>query len=372
MKPNIEQQVNEVWDIAVFLQMMAAFCDDIDFNELSKLMISFHNLIKESDDDKITKELPRIEKKIRTMEELIKIKYPLKRDYRDITRDWNEKHKVNKELFSDGIMLGWLEEQIDLKNYYHYDYTPYHFKIGLVIHKGRGEIEENFLLQDSFSCLVKAERLLNLLENYSNRQKEQFKSVGKSEFDKKTLDSITALKYEISFYSRMTIISFYSFLECFVNSIGFDYYYRNKDKQYLSDDEIEILQGTRDNRFLSLKNKIERFQKILRADKTAIIILSDENQIKEPFKTLFDNYEKLRNASVHYSPSKSRIWMKPHDWINEASVFARLVINSANEIWKSCHETNKGPDYLGRLEFRRLYKMAESKEILVNEIKNDN
>lgn len=94
------------------------------------------------------------------------------------------------------------------------------------------------------------------------------------------------------------------------------------------------------------------------------------NQSKEPFKSLFNNYEGLRNASVHYSPAKSRIWLKPHDWIDKASDFSKLVVDSANEIWKSCHETNKGPDYLGRLEYDRLYKMAESREININEIKN--
>jgi hypothetical protein len=365
---DFEHEINKVWDIAVFLQMMAAFCDDIDFDEYSTLMLSFHDLIKESEEQKIKKELPIFENKLRKIAESIRKKYPLKRDYRDIAKDWNEKHKIDKEIFSNGIMIGWLEEQIDLSNYYRYDYTPYQFKVGLVVHKGRGEIEENFLLQDSFTCLVKAEKGLKILENFGNSQKEKFKSKSEKEFDKKTLDSLNALKYEISFYSRLTIVSFYSFLECFVNSLGFDYYYRHMDK--LSTDDAEILQGSKNGRFLNLKHKIEKYQKITRSDKSAKIVLSDDNQSKEPFKSLFNNYEGLRNASVHYSPAKSRICLKPHDWIDKASDFSKLVVDSANEIWKSCHETNKGPDYLGRLEYDRLYKMAESREININEIKN--
>ena len=266
-------------------------------------------------------------------------------------------------------MIGWLEEQVDLTNFYTYDYTPYHFKIGLVIHKGRGEIEENFLLQDSFTCLVKARKRLILLDDFGKSQKEKFKSKGESKFDKETLDSLNILKYEVSFYSRLTIISFFSFLESFINSIGFDYFYRNKDS--LNDKEAEILKGSKNGRFLNLKYKIEKYQKILRTDKIAKIVLSVDNQLLEPFKSLFENYEELRNASVHFSPLKSRIWLKPHDWYCSAENFSKLVIDAAVQIWKSCHETDKGPDYLGRLEYDRLYKMAELREKEISNIEKN-
>ncbi len=256
---------------------------------------------------------------------------------------------------------------MDLVNYCRYDYTPYHFKVGLVVHKGRGEIEENFLLQDSFMCLVKAQKNLKNLEDFGSSEKKKFKSKDKIEFDKDTLDSLTDLKYEASFYSRLTIISFYSFLECFVNSIGFDYYYRNKTT--LNDKEAEELQGSKNGRFLNLKYQIEKYQKIMRLDKATKIILSDDNQIKEPFKTLFLDYEELRNAAVHFSPIKSRIWLKPHDWVNKAQDFANLTVKAAIQIWQACHETDKGPDYLGRLEFESLYKMSVSREEKISVIK---
>ncbi|HPE77510.1 MAG TPA: hypothetical protein PLC80_15565 [Draconibacterium sp.] len=364
-----EQNINRIWDIAVFLQMMAAFCNDIDFYEYKTLMLDFHELIKDSDEQKINTELSIYERQLTDIANSIIKKYPLKRNYREIAKDWNEKHKLDKEVISNGVMIGWLEKQIDLTNYYWYDYTPYHFKVGLVIHKGRGEIEENFLLQDSFTCFVKAEKGIKLLDNFGNGQKEKFKSQGKNEFDKETLDKLNALKYEVSFYSRMTIISFYSFLECFVNSLGFDYYYRNEES--IDKKDAEILRGSKNGRFLNLKCKIEKYQKILRADKSAKIILSDDNQIKEPFKSLFDSYEELRNSSVHYSPEKLRIWLKPHDWFNKAKDFSVLVIEASIQIWKSCHETSKGPDYLGRLEYDRLYKMAKEREEEIREIEKN-
>ena len=361
-----EQQVNKVWDVAVFLQMMAAFCHDINFSEYKLLMLNLHDFIKNSGREKIIKELLGYEKLLTNIAEPIIQKYPLKRDYREIAKDWNEKHKLDKEIFSNGIMIGWLEEQIDLTNYYQYDYTPYHFKVGLVVHKGRGEIEENFLLQDSFACLVKAEKQIKILDKFGYSQKEKFRSEGKTEFNKETLDLLNTLKYEISFYSRMTIISFYSFLECFVNSLGFDYYYRHKNT--LNDRDVEILKGSKNGRFLNLKYKIEKYQKILRTDKTVQIILSDENQIREPFKSLFHSYEELRNASVHFSPEKLRIWLKPHDWLDKAKEFSKLIIDASIQIWKSCHNTGKGPDYLGRLEFDRLHKMAEDREQKLHEV----
>lgn len=137
---DIEQKINRVWDIAVYLQMMAAFCNDLDFNEYSELMLEIHKNIKESDEKEIWIKLPKFEKQLNDIARPIKLKYKLKRDYREIAKDWNEKHKIDKDIFSNGIMIGWLEEQIDLSNYYPYDYTPYQFKVGLVIHKGRGEI----------------------------------------------------------------------------------------------------------------------------------------------------------------------------------------------------------------------------------------
>lgn len=364
----IEDKLRRVWDIAVFLQMIAAFSNDINFNEYSRLMTEFHDIIKNSNEEVLKKEFPVFENMFNEIFEQMRLKYPLKRDYQEIAKDWNDRCKKDKEVFSNGIMIGWLEEQVDLSNYYKYDFTPYHFKIGLVMHKGRGEIEENFLLQDSFICLVRAKKQLIILEKYSQRQKIHHKTLGKKEFDKDTLDSLNTIKYEVALFSRLAIISFFSFFECFVNSIGFDFFYRNKDK--LPDHELEILQGCRNGTYLNLKDKIEKYQKIIRNDRVAKIILSDKKQMREPFKSLFENYAELRNASVHFSPAKSRIWLKPHDWCDKAEDLSKLVVEAANDIWKCCHHTDKGPDYLGRLEYNRLYRLAELREDEMNNMEN--
>lgn len=365
---DFQEEVNRVWDTAVFLQMLAAFSDELNFEDYSRLMLDIHKLIQGGNCDILKRRLPEYEKKLVSIALSLSSKYPRKRPISEIAKDWDEKCKTDKEILSNGIMIGWLEEQIDLKYFKRYDYYPYQFKIGLVINKGRGEVEEHFLLKDSFLCLIKAKNRLRILNQYGEIQKKKFNKIENPQVDIYTMDSINAIKYEVSFYSRMTIISFFSFLESFINSIGFDFYYRNRGK--LKSGEEELLQGTNLNqtRFLSLKNKIEKYQEIIRSDSVAKIVLSDPNQIKAPFKTLFEKFNELRNASVHYSPKKARIWLKPHDWVNEAEEFSKLVIQSALEIWKSCHEVNKGPDYLGRLEYDRLYKIANDQEKEIRKI----
>ena len=355
-----QKDIQNIWDRAVFLQMMASFCDDINFEEYNSLMQNLHQLIIGSDKEAIEKEINVYKEKLNKILKEIIPKYHPKRSFSEIAFDWNHKFIENKEFLSYGIDIGWLEKQVDLSNYYRYDYTPYHFKVGLVVHKGRGEIEENYILLDSFTALIKAKRLLKRLENSGKSLKDEFLANGKTKFDKKALDYLNFIKYEVSFYSRMAVVSFFSFLESFVNSIGFDHYFRYKKS--LNNNDAEILQGNKKGRVLNLKYKIESYQKIIRSDKKAIIVLSDDNQITEPFKSLFCYYEELRNSSVHFSPQKAKIWLKPYDWVEKAELFSQLIIEGALMIWKSCHETNKGPDYLGRLEYDRLYKEAKQRD----------
>lgn len=340
--------------------MMASFCEEIDFYKFNEFHLFFYDLIKQSNSEEVIKKLPIIEKQLIKIERSITKKYPIKVEYEKIAEEWNNLFKNDIEILSNGVMIGWLEKLVDLSNFYKYDYYPYHFKIGLAIHKGRGEIEEHFLLRDAFKCLVRAEKYLKLLENYGNYQKKLYKEKDKTKFDNITLTELNTIKFEVSYYSRLTIISFYSFIECFVNSIGFDNYYR-KERE-LNETDLEILQGLKKGRFLNLKYKIEAYQKILRKDKTAKIVLSDNKQVKDPFLTFFNVYEEIRNSAVHYSPNKTKIWIKPHDWILKAKEFSKLTVQAAKIIWISCYETDKGPDYLGRLDYEKLYKLAIQSE----------
>ena len=75
---NLEEEINRVWDIAVYLQMMAAFCVDLDFNEYQLLMLEFHETIKLGYKNEISTKLYEIEKKLEFIANPLKLKYPLR------------------------------------------------------------------------------------------------------------------------------------------------------------------------------------------------------------------------------------------------------------------------------------------------------
>jgi hypothetical protein len=131
------------------------------------------------------------------------------------------------------------------------------------------------------------------------------------------------------------------------------------------------LKGLKKNNYLSLKSKIEKFQMIIREDKLIKIKTLDTKQIKEPFLSFFNMFEEIRNSSVHYSPEKEAIWMKPNEWVQKANEFAKLAIQVGVEFWNVCYDELGNPDYLGRFEFERLYKEAENRLVSRNKIEKE-
>jgi hypothetical protein len=233
---------------------------------------------------------------------------------------------------------------MNLDNLSLYEYVPYHFRIALGVHKGKYGIEEEFLLKDAFNSLAKAQYYYELLISYGKEYEDKL-NLG----DADAYKIVTDIKYEVCANSRLTIISFYAFIECFVNSVGASFSKRNQST--LTESEFEILNGKRKGRFLQLKSKIERFPPIIRTDGKSIIITSDDVQIKEPFLTFFENYEQLRNASVHFSPDKESIWLKPKDWLNKANSFSRLSCEVALKFWNACFPDYEDPEYLGKIDY---------------------
>lgn len=344
----LEERINEVFNIAVYLQLMGAFVPNSDWRQIKEIVLSTHDFLKNSPKKQIESKLPLMRETLQKMANFFIAKFPPKKSVDEIASNWNELFKGGNNVFSYGITYGWLDEQMNIESLYSYDHVPYHFRIGLVVHKGFGEIEEAFLLKDAFNVLAKAEYYYQLLLDYGGLAKKE-ESGNRKEFSPDTYKQITDIKYEVAAFSRLTIISFYAFVECFVNSVGFSYLQRNIDR--LNETEKETLKGLRKGRFLQLKSKIERYHKVIRDDKLPKIITSDEKQMKEPFISFFDYYEQLRNSSVHYSPLKKQIWMKPKDWLDKAREFAKLSINVSKEFWNACHENLDDPHYLGKLEF---------------------
>jgi hypothetical protein len=98
---------------------------------------------------------------------------------------------------------------------------------------------------------------------------------------------------------RAILISSFNFLESYLNGIAFDYYIKNKEK--ITKKEKEKLTETKDdgsNRYLSLREKIISYPRIIISDKHPVF---DEDNCKE-VKNIVNIAKKYRDAIVHSSP----------------------------------------------------------------------
>jgi hypothetical protein len=347
---------------------MGSFVPNSNFNEIKEIVNSTNQFIRNSPEREIREKLPEIKVVLGKMITVFMNKFPLKRQLNLITKEFNSFFKKGEEVYTYGLEHGWLDQQMDLKELGYYDDTPYHFRIGLGTHRGKGSIEEDFLIKDAFNIRVKAERYHNLLMVYGEQLKKT-QEEGKNEFTNELYSQITELKFEVCAFSRLTIVSFYSFIEGFVNSVGHSYHLKNEQK--LSNQEIELLKGFKKRNYISLKSKIEKFQKLIRDDKQAIIVVSDDNQIPEDFKLFFDYYEQLRNSAMHYSPLKETIWMKPKEWLDRAIEFSELSTKIALQFWKAWYPNSEGPKYIGKLDYTVHLENAKKRNFRVEKILNE-
>lgn len=350
---NIEVETNEVIDTIVYLQLMSFLLPNTKSKDINEIINSTYKFVKNSSKFELISKLPEIKIILNQFVEQYMKEFPLKKAISQVAYEWNSFFKEGKNPLGYGINYGWLEEQMDLSKLYNYNYVPYHYKVGLYAHAGYGGVEEDVLLKDAFTTLVKTDKAFKLLNEYGlHIKKEDINNISNEEYKR-----ISDIKFEVCSYSRLTVISFYAFVECFVNSVGYSYLLRNEN--ILTNENKEVLKGYKKGSYLSLKSKIEQFQKIIRKDKKCKIITSDKNQIKEPFNTFFNNYEHLRNSAVHFSPMKEPIWLKPEEWVKIAKEFSELSLQVALEFWQSCYEDLNKPDYLGRFDFYKLYKLSE-------------
>lgn len=262
-----------------------------------------------------------------------------------ISEEFNDICSKNKEIYSWGLEYGWLQRVMDCSNMGFPKDLPFHARIGLGHHAGFGSVEEEFLLRDAFFMLALSEEAYKNMHTYHKHWKESNKFK-----DPELVNRLFGIMNQnVATYSRLCILSFFSFVESFVNSIGYDFSLRNKD--ILSPKDIEILHGQKKGRYLSLEYKIEKFPSIIRPDKKTPIILSDAKQIKEPFKRFFKHIKEIRDSSVHYSPEKEAIWRKPKDWIKRAGSSSKLCLEVSLEFWRACYPDRKKPQYLNGLDY---------------------
>jgi hypothetical protein len=291
--------------------------------------------------------------------------FPPKKDLAEISLAYNQLLNSDNSIFSYGIPFGWLDTFIDTSNFFNSD-IPYQARIGTGFHAGNWSLEEMFLLDDGFFFLLCAEIELETLNDIKDKIIE---SENKGYPDENIYYEARAINLNTCSYARNSIVNLYSFIECFVNSIGYDFFLRNETR--LSEDEKELLQGRKKSNYVSLEYKVEKFHQLIRTDHKQVLCISDLKQIREPFKTFFTEYKEIRDAAMHYSPNKKSIWIKPTDWVAKAQNNSQLVIEVANEIWKSCYPDKEPPFYLRDLSFQKCYDAAKERINDTNKTKSN-
>ena len=230
------------------------------------------------------------------------------------------------------------------------DDLPFHARVGIGQNAGTYMVEEEFLLFDAFFFLIKTRNAVNQMETASEEISQQSKSI-----DQNTKHILSTLNINVATYARISVTSFYSFVECFVNSIGEDFIARNPG---LSITQQEYLRGTKKSRYISIENKIEQFPSIIREDNKSPIIISDSAQIVEPFVSFVKEVKGIRDASAHYNLQKDNLWRSPQEWLEIANDACKTCISVSRFFWQACYPQRPLPAYLGQLNETIHTKMA--------------
>jgi len=290
--------------------------------------------------------------------------FPPKKELSVISKLFNTLLKEEPEIFSFGIPFFWLDAIIDTKKLYNYN-IPYQARIGTGRHAGNWSLEEMYFLGDGFFFLIKAEKELELLLSLGNKLQNSVKDGYPSQ---EAYLQTNTIKLNTCSYGRNSILNLYSFLECFINGVAYDFYLRNKNA--LSEIESEILQGKKSDKYISLEYKLEKYPTIIRQDHKQIIFVNDIKQLKEPFITLINECKELRDSSMHFSPNKEAIWRKPTDWVEKAKKYSIIILESARCFWKACYPEREYPSYFLELDYKKCFDKAEIRFAETKEIKS--
>lgn len=336
---------------------------NITHTEINEVLGIARKFILNASNQEIQSKGPGILQTFESLVNYYQAKVPPKKPYEIIGSEFNKLSSEKDEIYSYGIEFRWLEERLDCSKINLNKEIPWQTRIGIGHHAGRLELEESFLLRDAFYLFVNAK------ETYNN----MFERAGEiKELETKEISSynkyLTYANLDVATYSRLTMVSMLSFIEAFVNSVGYDYFLRNKEK--LTEKEIELLNGKKGRRYLSIETKLEKFPKIIRSVKISPIIISDVGQRREPFISFIDNLKPIRNSSMHYSPKKESIWRRPKDWLKSAESSTQLCVSVAREFWLACYPNRSMPFYLFELDYDNLMEEAKNRLHAKNNILN--
>jgi hypothetical protein len=266
-----------------------------------------------------------------------------------------EDHPDMNTLYNLGIEFGWLEPLIFCENIVPTDF-PFHGRIGIYTNAGRNYIEEFVILEDAFFLLNLMEKEFKKTKKFYTKLEKRIK-IGYKQSWQERLNIFTA---NICIYSRICIQTFVNFVEVFVNSIGYDFYARNK--RILTSDQIEKLKGFTNSHkkkhFLSLANKMRHTSHIIRQKNDWPLDFKDKSKINEPFYSFFNQTVPLRNDITHFSPIKNPFRKTIEKSIDEANQASKCSVEVAREFWKTCYPSRNLPKYILSLNYDLFHKNA--------------
>lgn len=355
-----DQIKNELKSYLVYLQLMTSLMPKhkggISDKKVRSGLVEVSEFLDTANKDDLLKKGPTLIKLLKTNAKDYENLFPPKLPIPQIAYEFDQLCLKNKEIYSYGLEYGWLQELMDCSNMGFPDGLPYHARIGLGWHAGFYSVEENFLLRDAFFLLILAEQSHKKMHAYA----KHWKKSGGSDNSRIINEIFASANQNVAMYSRLCILVFFSYVEVFVNSVGYDFSTRNRNM--LSPKDIEILHGRKNGHYLSLEYKIEKFPSIIRPDKKSPIVLSDKKKIKEPFGTFIREIKEIRDSSVHYSPQKkAAIWRKPDDWLDKAKSTSKICLEVSLAFWGACYPGRKEPTYLNGLNHSKHLDIARKK-----------
>ena len=249
----------------------------------------------------------------------------------------------NYDVWRYGITYGWLLERFELPLIGLPSDLPAHARIGIGHHAGSASTEEVALLDDAFF-------LLALTCAANDRMMAEGSKVSKPLTVEEMIPvhkALTRLNMNVATYARSTVLTSVAFVESFVNSIGSHAAATNSG---LDPAVAEQLHGTRKGRYLSLEYKLEKYPSLIRTDGRGPLQVIDEVQRKEPFRRFLAEAKEVRDASMHFGPSKAPIVCTPQEWMKRAEEALDDAVGVAQAFWVACYPTAGQPDYLSRLD----------------------
>lgn len=363
--------------------------DEIDINQeqiLKKLYLVLISLLLGSEQSKYANQLFNSEDKmtevndqICKIEEILKPKkfyFETIKDYLCYFSEGNENDFLKSDPFDfnnpffksfKGFTLSWVLEHFDVTNFTkkfpQLSDLPLH---GTIISgpfdTPSGMTSEGQMLTQICSYLYK-------ITKYKERFDDLTKGKILIELEGKDQQLLHSLPFFIIDFSIQTFLNLMTFVECFVNSVAFDYTQENpsipqETKNFLSDYNGNIPTITKLIKYPQLINEPDRLEIINKK-----ITNNDITGINDKY----DKLTQLRNSYIHNSPNpnikkpKQSILMNHYGWFDKTNEAFDICIDVAKDFWHKCgHES--GPNYLfglDKLTLREKSKPTFSTEIAI-------